>query len=123
MDDRRRFPRWTISNRVFYKREGEEEERVALSKDICSNGACISLSEAVTPNTELDLKIHLGNNLEPISAKGRVVWLYPSREAKDNPFLAGVHFDYLRESEKDKIYNYAYQFRREELQKRWWQGV
>lgn len=123
MEERRRLPRWTISERVFYKKEGEEELRECLSKNICCSGACISLSEAIPLKTELDLRINVGSEIAPILTKGRVMWLTPSMEAQDKPFLAGVQFDVIKDADRDAIFNYVYQNNREELVKRWWQGA
>lgn len=123
MEERRKFPRWQISDKAYYKKEGEEELRECLSKDICCSGACISLSEALLPKTELDLRINVGNEFAPIFAKAKVMWLAPSREAQDRPFLAGVQFGLIKDADRDAIFNYVYKNNRSELVKRWWQGA
>lgn len=123
MDDRRRLPRWSIAGKVLYRKQGRESASECLSKNISSSGTCISLSEAIELNSEIDLDIHLGPGLLPIATKGKVRWLMPSMDSRDNPFLAGVHFDYLADEDKEKIFNYAFQYRRDEVTKRWWQGV
>ncbi len=123
MDDKRRFPRWTITDKVFYKKEGEQEAHEGLSKNICNSGTCISLPEAVAPNTQLDLTIHVGGGFMPISTSGKVRWVSASMDSKNNPFLAGISFDFLGDLDRDKIFNYAYNYRRDEITKRWWQGA
>jgi len=123
MEDRRRFTRWTIADKVYYKQEGSSEEYECLSKDISCSGMCFSPSKAVTPNSDLDLKIYVGNDYSPVLVKGKVVWVAPSMSSADAPFLAGVHFDSIKDSDKDAIFNYVYQNNRDQIVKRWWQGV
>lgn len=123
MEEKRRFPRWTIAGKAFYKREGEKEAREGWSNNISCWGVSLSLPEEVKPNSELNLNIHLSDNLSPIITKGKVMWVSPVASGSGQPFFAGVRFDGLRHYDRDKIFSYAYQFRREEILKHWWQGV
>ncbi len=123
MEERRRFPRWSVCDKVFYKKQGCGEECECLSKDISYSGMCFSLPEAVTPNTELDLRMQLCSDSAPIQAKGTVRWVSPSKNVQENLFLAGVKFNLLKDIDKDTIFNYAFQFRKQEIINRWWQKV
>lgn len=121
MEDKRWQGRWTISDKVLYKKTGEELERECVSKDISAYGARLSCSEAIAPNAEIDLKINIGKKFAPISAKGKVIWVKSAKECAGSEFFAGVRLSSLTYADKDKIFDYAFNNRREEVIRRWWQ--
>ncbi|MFH1360126.1 MAG: PilZ domain-containing protein [Candidatus Omnitrophota bacterium] len=116
--DRRYLPRWEVSSKVSCQREGQDAADDCLSKDITAMGMCVSTSQALKSGEKLSLRMYLCEDAEPIRANGHVVWI--TTEGQDQ--RAGISFDWIDHKARDLIFNYAFQFKREELRKRWFKG-
>src|SRR3989338_5627554 len=111
IQDRRYLPRWDVNSRVTYHREDENIIHECRSKDLNCTGACIAISETLEPNQKLIMTFFLGDQSQPIHVMGRMIW--QRSQAEQN--LVGVHFDVIGEKMRDLIYQYAFQFRHDEL--------
>ena len=116
--DRRYLPRWEVDNKILFKKEDETTEYECHSKDINCTGACIRTREDIAPNQELDLTIYLADDIEPIRVHGRTLW----RIARDNESLVGGHFDRVSDKTGDLIFNYAFEYKKEEVLRHWFKG-
>ena len=118
-DDRRYFPRWEVSNRVVYQLENEDVLRECRTKDINCAGACIYPKGKIKPDTKIDLTIYLAENKAPVRALGKCSW---SRNVGD-VHLAGIQFDEISEKAKDLLFEFAFEWKREELVAHWFRGI
>jgi c-di-GMP-binding flagellar brake protein YcgR len=123
MQERRDLGRWTICNKVCYRKAGGESECECVSKDISTRGIRLAAAEELKPDTELEMRIHLAEGLNPVLAKGKVVWQAPDQESEDRHFNTGIFFDTIKDNDREEIYKYAYQYKRDEIVNRWWQGT
>lgn len=117
-DDRRYLPRWQVNNKILYRRPDTPEEYECQSKDVNGTGACLRNPTSFIPNEKLDLTIYLVENIEPIRAQGHVVW----QASQGGENLAGIHFDRISTKDQDCIFEYAFEFKKEELFKNWFKG-
>jgi len=117
-DDRRYFPRWQANNKVMYRKQDDMYPHVCLSKDIHCEGMCLRAPEAIASDQKLALVIYLSPDSDPINADGRVMW--NRTQGHDN--LVGIHFERLTSAAREKIFNYAFDFQREDMVKNWFKG-
>ena len=123
MQERRDLGRWSLCNKVCYRKAGSGEECVCASEDISARGIRLAAAEELEPATELEMRIHLAEGLNPVSAKGKVIWQQPDQGSQGLHFNTGVYFDAIKDPDREEIYKYAYQFKRNEIVNRWWQGI
>jgi len=123
MQERRDLGRWTVQSKVCYKRCGDGRECDCASEDISTRGIRLATSEELIPDTQLDLRIHLAEGVIPIYARGKVIWQALDADSPDKHFNTGIHFDSIGDHDREAIYNYAYNYKREEIVNRWFQGL
>ena len=123
MQERRDLGRWSLCNKVCYRRAGSDAECECVSEDISTRGIRLAAQEELKPETELEMRIHLAEGLNLVLAKGKVVWQLPVQAGQDRHFNTGIYFDAIRDIDREEIYKYAYQFKRNEITNRWWQGT
>lgn len=123
MQEKRDSGRWTIISKVCYKKTGDCRECDCASEDISTRGIRLAALEELIPETQLDLRIQLAEGLNPIHAKGKVVWQAPDQDSQDKHFNTGIYFDSIGDYDREAIYNYAYNYKREEIVSRWFQGL
>jgi len=114
-DERRYLPRWEVDNRIIYRKNNEDTAHECRSKDIHAMGACLRSDYDIPPYQELDLTIYLADDIEPIHVRGRTLW----RVARDKENLIGIRFERISDKISDLIFNYAFEYKKEELMKRW----
>lgn len=117
-DERRYLPRWEVSNKILYQREDELVAHECLSKDINATGACIRTTSEIKPNQKLNLTVYLADDIEPVRVHGKVVW-YLNRNAET---WAGIQFDAVNDKTGELIYNYAFEYKKDQLMKNWFKG-
>ena len=117
--DRRYLPRWEVDNKILYQKENEDTYHECRSKDINATGACMRTTEDITPNQQLNLTIYLADDIEPISIHGQTVW----RVSREKENLVGIRFDRITEKTSDLIFHYAFEYKKEELMKRWFREL
>ena len=113
--ERRYLPRWEVDNKIIYRKGAEAVDYECRSKDIHAMGACLRTDEDILPNQELDLTIYLADDIEPIHVRGKTLW----RVAHDKENLVGIHFERINDKTSDLIFHYAFEYKKEELMKRW----
>jgi len=116
--DRRYLPRWDVTNKVLYRETDDAVYRESTSKDINASGACICVRDSFDIGDKIILTIHMSKKSPPIHAKGRVVW----RVLKDAESLVGIYFEKISEKAKDIIYDYAFEYKKDDLLKLWFEG-
>ena len=117
--DRRYLPRWEVDNKIRYQKENDAPYQECRSKDINCSGACMRTSEDIPLNQALNLTIYLADGIEPIYVHGHTRW----RVVRDNESLVGIQFDRINDKTSDRIFQYAFEYKREELMKRWFKST
>ncbi len=130
MQENRKHIRWPLSGRVRFKLLNNEqagaylEEKPATLKDISFAGAKIALVDSLHLNSRLDLAIETAQGEpNPMQCEGRVVWQSSAGEGEEMPFVCGVSFTNLKDSDKERIFQSVHLFASENLKHKWWNGV
>ncbi|MBM3252120.1 MAG: PilZ domain-containing protein [Candidatus Omnitrophica bacterium] len=118
MQERRRYARWVISQPVRYKRENSELECVSHCRDISSQGISLEANQELPPDTPVNLQINLDEQGK-ILVRGKVIWQEPQAEDFSN-LLTGINFITIKDSDKDKIFNYMFAHARTQVVENWW---
>ena len=113
--DRRYLPRWQVDNKILYQAEEGAALGECRSRDINSSGACIRMPDDVPLQQRLNLTIFLAKDIDPIQVRGAVVWKAPH----DGENWFGIKFDRVSEKTNDLIFNYAFEYKKDEVMKRW----
>jgi len=131
MEEQRRYIRWKvpakiyedwdISTKVNYRIEESNMKGEALCKDIATTGMRLCLNKRLLMGTALALKIDLPDYPRPLFAQGEIVWHREVEEGKEY-FEAGVCFTKIKDSDKQRIYNFVFDWGQDELVNLWWQG-
>src|ERR1041385_5961121 len=74
MENKRKFPRFSLSEPVSYTREGSSPEG-SLSEDVSEAGIKLSVSQFIPGNTLLELQIQLPGQPGVVPARARVIWV------------------------------------------------
>lgn len=129
MQENRKHIRWPLSGRVRFKLLNNEqagaylEERPATLKDISFAGAKIALADSLHLNSRLDLAIKMSEVENPMQCEAKVVWQGSAGEDHEMPFVCGVSFTNLKDSDKERIFRSVHLFASENLKHKWWNGV
>ena len=116
--DRRYLPRWEVDNKIIFQKNQDDIPYECRSKDITAAGACLRIKEDISLSQELNLTIYLANDIEPIQVHGKAIW----HQKKENENLIGVQFDAINDATSDRIFHYAFEYRKSDLMKNWFKG-
>lgn len=125
MYDKRKHVRWGLSGPVRVKEADMDAVEVETEgADISVGGIGFLSREKQKPATEVELIIELPDKERFIFAKGKVAWQSEKAVDQQEKYRkTGVSFEQIRDVDKERIFNYAYRFRKDELIKKWWQGL
>lgn len=125
IEENRKFARWNTSRPVRFSLVGKdnEEEKMALLKDISFAGARMSLFESLRLNDKLDMFLEIPDEEHAIHCEGKVVWQKSVEDAGAAPFACGLSFTRIKDQDKEKMFRYMSQNSPEEVKKKWWEGV
>ncbi len=114
--DQRYFPRWDVSNKILYRKENDTVLKGCISRNINCTGACLVTQDEMTPSESLQLTIQLAEDMEPIHVQGRVRWVVKSHAEN----WVGVQFDEVTDKTTGLIFNYAFEYKKDEILNRWY---
>lgn len=125
IEENRKFARWNISRPVRFSLAGKdnEEEKMALLKDISFAGARMSLFESLRLNDKLDMFLEIPDEEHAIHCEGKVVWQKSPEDMSSPPFACGLSFTKIKDQDKEKMFKYMSQNAADEVKKKWWEGV
>ncbi len=115
--DKRYIPRWSVQNKILYRKEKNSTYQEAYSKDINSSGACFSCPEEIKPSAKLTLVLYLADAVA-VEVTGRVLW---NKDAQPHN-LVGVRFENTSEQVQEMILQYAFECKKEALTRHWFEG-
>jgi len=122
MDEKRGLVRWALALPAEYKTGKEEVSSVCECRNISNKGMCLSLEKEFGADSPLCVDVDL-NGTGVINTNCRVVWQKKTGEEGNHRFLTGVSFTHVNDAYKEKIFDYVYRNRHEEVVQRWWAGV
>ena len=115
--DQRYIPRWVVNNKVLYRKENNPAYQETASKDINCSGASFYCKDEVGPNQKLKMVMYLSQTIA-VEVSGTVLW---EKIGKDQN-LIGVRFENIPSHVQDMILQYAFEFKKEDLTRHWFQG-
>ena len=116
-NDQRYIPRWVVHNKVLYRRENNPSYQETASKDINCSGASFYCKDEIGPNQKLKMVLYLSETIA-VEVTGTVLW---KKDGKDQS-LIGVRFENIPAHVQDMILQYAFEFKKEDLTRHWFQG-
>lgn len=116
------YERWDIPTRVNYIVEDTKVRSEALCRDINTMGMKLSLNEELAKGVVLEMKIDVPGEKAPIFARGEVAWHREVEEEGKRFFEVGLHFTKIKDSDKERIYTFVFEWGFDEVSSRWWQG-
>ena len=117
--ERRYIPRWSVSNKILYRKEKSTSYREAASKDITCAGACLLSEECLLPQQKLSLVIYLCDDVA-VQIDGTVMWQATNHQPNHN--LIGIRFENTSSRVQELILEYAFEYKKEALSQFWFRG-
>jgi len=118
MQDRRRFVRWQIDRQAKIKLEGAESFADCHIKDINLKGLQISLGLKIQKDTFLKFNLYLTEETS-FDIEVWMVW----HKSIDGVNIYGLYFTKIKDSDKEKIYQFTRRYFSKEINKQWWKGL
>ena len=132
MEERRRYIRWKVPAKIYerwdiptkvnYRVEETKIRSEALCRDINTMGLRLSLNEELGKGTVLEMNIDIPGEKAPIFVSGEVAWQREVEEEGKRFFEVGLHFTTIKDSDKERIYTFVFEWGFDEVSSRWWQG-
>lgn len=116
-EDKRYFPRWQVKNRIVYHFEGQIQLHNAQSCDLSCAGVSLVSQFPLVPGQKLKLRIYLFED-KSVEVKGHPVWVRETEEG----YLSGVHFTDSTTEVQNKILEYAFEIKKEDVVNHWFEG-
>lgn len=117
MPERRNLGRWQINQQAKVKLEGAEAFAECCINDVNFKGLKLSLSQRLTPDKFLKVQMMLSEDFI-LEIEAWVVW--HRRVMETNVY--GLYFSRIKDSDKEKIYQFVRQNFPQEINKQWWGG-
>jgi len=117
MNEYRRFTRWQINRQAKFRLEQAVEECFCQIRDINYKGAQIILNVKLPEDAVFRLNLKLSEECN-FDAEVWVAW----RKVVDGINHYGLYFNKIRDSDKDKIYNFICAYYPNDLKEKWWVG-
>ncbi len=96
MEEHRQFVRLDTRLQVSYSLVPSEGSQETVTRNISSGGICLFTDSVLSPDTRLQITIHLPNRKQPVQAMGEVVWSEPyevvSKAGRFPAIESGVRF-------------------------------
>lgn len=116
------YERWDIPTKVSYKVGGAKESSEGLCRDINTMGMRLSLNEELGKGAVLEMKIDIPGEKAPISVRGEIAWHEEVKEEGKKYFEAGLYFTNIKDSDKERISTFVFEWGFNGVSSRWWQN-
>lgn len=117
MEERRKFLRFEVPVDIKYRFPEKAVEGISKGKNFGREGIGLYLKEEIPRQTMVELEIGLPDEIVPIFAAGRVVWVKEADEQQDFDFIAGVELTRISSFDKSRILEYVYNWRYKAVEK------
>ncbi len=115
--EKRYFPRWQVKNRIVYHFEGQDHFHEARSRDLSCAGVSLVSQFPLTKEQKLKMRIYLFED-KTVEVEGCPVWVKETEEG----YLSGVHFTNSTAEIQNKILEYAFEIKKQDVVKHWFEG-
>lgn len=115
VEERRKFLRFEAPADIKYRLPEKAVEGISKGRNFSREGVGLYLKEEIPSGTMVELEIDLPDEIVPICADGRVVWVRKAGEERKGEFIAGVELIKISSFDKSRILEYAYN--------RWYKAV
>lgn len=121
MKERRLCARWPICQPVNYRIQNCAKECFCKSLNLGLKGIELKLQQDFLTDAPIDLEIFLKDQ-DKINAQAKKVW---QKELKGSPdeHIAGFQFIGIRDTDKEKLFDYMITDHRDMVVQHWWEGV
>lgn len=116
MPERRSFARWQVNRPAKIKLDGAESYAHCNVKDINLKGAQIHLRLKLPKDTFLKFELVLVEGFV-LNLEAWVVW---QKRINEN-YLFSLYFTKIKDTDKEKIYQFVRRYCAGEINKKWWQ--
>ena len=116
-DDKRYIPRWEVDNRILLQAEDDDNVKECRSRDISCVGICLFTPQEISVNQKVRLTVYLSEATQ-IQVIGTILWTKKTADGN----LVGIIFEDTKPETQDLILDYAFEIKREDLVKHWFQG-
>jgi len=99
MEDRRKHKRYPI--RVAAEALTSAGNVSAVVTEISTGGLKLRTSQSITPNTPIDVIIHIGRQ---ITFGGQVVWVIQKFDQKRAYYQCGIETDFVSDQDEEVLY-------------------
>lgn len=104
LDDRRLFDRFTARFPVKFKDSRRDYGNDVFLRDVSANGARITTQEHLYANDNIEMLVELPDGNEPLTLKGKVVWVQGINPSIRN---AGVSFEKIDLMQTQRIFRFC----------------
>jgi len=115
--DRRYLPRWSIKNRILYRKQDDVLYQECTTKDLNCGGVCFHCPEDLTLHQEVSLTIFLTEDVA-VHLQGTTTW----HQTTERGHLIGIRFHHVSKKANNLLLEHAFESRQQELQKHWFEG-
>ena len=109
-EEKRKFMRFDAPINVAYNFSIKKIKSLAISKNISRKGINILLTEKLNPGIKLELQLSIPNELTPIFAIGRLIWIEKIDNQSKNNFNAGIAIEKMAPFDLNTALQYAYNY-------------
>lgn len=118
MADHRSCPRWQVNWQARLKLEGQEESACCTLRDINFKGAKVCSEQKLPQDALLKLSICLTEDCH-IVVEAWVAW----HKSLEGINLHGLYFTKIKDSDKEKIYQFIQSNFKGQIKKQMWEGL
>lgn len=108
MEERRKFLRFEAPVDIRYSLSEKAVEGISRGRNFSREGIGLYLKEKIHRGTVVELEIELPDEIVPIFATGKVVWVKEAEEQRKGDFIVGVELIKISSFDKSRILEYAY---------------
>lgn len=119
MNEKRAIPRWQLERSIKVLLEGAEKEADATLHDLNLKGCRIHLGPKLEHDALIKMRLCLGEGCS-IWVEGWVAWRRP---INGRGHIYGVYFTNMKDSDRQKLYEFVRQNFTDQMQKTWWGGI
>ena len=116
MNERRQLPRWQIKREAKVWLPQMQEFSHCIIENINFKGMCGSFNKRLPQEQSVNISLDLEDNSDVIKLEVDLLW---AREDHGR-YVYGMSFKNIRESDKDRIYQYTISHFPEQFKDKWW---
>lgn len=117
-EEKRKFMRFDAPINIEYNFSRKKIKKLAISKDISRKGINIFLAEKLNPGIKLELQLSIPDEIIPIFAIGRLIWIKKINNQSKNRFSAGLVIEKIAPFDLNTALRYAYNYWKDDIGKK-----